>query len=73
MASVKVSSKYINLLPLIVGEGDALGGHLKVDDGGTGLWLGRQRLADGFGDGLGASQGLHIHGVNVQNVACWEE
>lgn len=62
-----------DVLPLIVREGDALGGHLEVDDSGTGQWLGRQRLADGFGNGLGACQGLHLHRVNVQNVACWEQ
>lgn len=62
-----------DILPLIVREGDALGGHLEVDDSGTGQWLGRQRLADGFGNGLGAGEGLHLHRINVQNVACWEQ
>lgn len=33
---------------------------------------GCQRLRDGLGDGLRPSQGLHLHRVDVEHIACWE-
>jgi len=44
-----------------------------VHDGGGGRGGGRQRLRDGLGDGLGARQGLHLHRVDVEHVACWDK
>lgn len=58
-------------LPLTVGERDALRGHLEVDGGGVGQRVGGQRLADGLGDGLRPREGLHVHRVDVEDVAGW--
>lgn len=57
-------------LPLTVGECDALRGHLEVDGGRSRQRVGRQRLTDRLGDGLRARERLHIHGVDVENIAC---
>lgn len=62
----------MHLLPVTVCEHDALRGHFTVDDGGGRLGIGRQRLTDGFGNGLRASQGLHIHRANVEHVGRWK-
>lgn len=62
-----------NILPLVVGERDALRRHLEVDDGGGGWRSGGQRLGYCFGNGLGARQRFHLHRVDVENIACWEE
>ena len=56
-------------LPLTVGERDALRRHLEVDGGRGRQGVGRQRLADRLGDGLGPRERLHVHGVDVENVA----
>lgn len=56
-------------LPLAVGERDALRRHLEVDGGGVREGVGGQRLTDGLGDGLRPREGLHVHGVDVEDVA----
>lgn len=66
-------SKDSALLPLVVGERDALRGHLEVNDGGGRRRSGSQGLGYGFGHCLGARQGLHVHRVDVENVARWRE
>lgn len=44
-----------------------------MDGGRGGQRVGRQRLADRLGDGLRPRERLHVHGVDVQNVARWRE
>jgi len=56
-------------LPLVVGEGDPLGGHLEVDDSGGRGRVGAQRHAGGFLHRLDAGQRLHLHGAQVPHVA----
>lgn len=56
-------------LPLAVGERDALRGHFEVDGGGCRQRVGAQRLPDGLGDGLRPRQRLHVHRVDVEDVA----
>lgn len=60
-------------LPLAVGERDALRRHLEVDGGGVREGVGGQRLTDGLGDGLRPREGLHVHRVDVEDVARWRE
>lgn len=62
-----------NLLPLVVSQRDALRGHLEVHDGGSRRRSSSQCLRYGLGDRLRACQGLHLHRVDVEHVACWED
>lgn len=59
----------LHSLPLVVGEGDSLGGDLEVDDGGGRGRVGAQRHGGGLLHGLDASQRLHLHGAQVPDVA----
>lgn len=58
-------------LPLTVGERDALCGHFEVDGGRIRQRVGRQCLTDRLGDGLRPRERLHVHRVDVQNIARW--
>lgn len=62
-----------NLLPLVVGQRDALWGHLEVHSGGSRWHRCSQCLRYGLGDGLRARQGLHLYRADVEHIACWEE
>lgn len=59
----------VDSLPLTVRECDALRRHFEVDGGRSGQRVGRQRLTDGLGDGLRPRERLHVHRVDVQDVA----
>lgn len=58
---------------MTVRERDALRRHLEVDGGGVRQRARRQRLADGLGDGLRPRERLHVHRVDVEHVARWEQ
>lgn len=62
-----------DLLPLVVRQCDALWRHLEVHNSGSRWGSGSQSLRDGLGDGLRARQGLHLHRVDVEHIACWED
>lgn len=62
-----------DLLPLVVSQRDALGRHLEVHNGGGGGRSRSQRLRNRLGNSLGTRQGLHLHRIDIENVACWEE
>lgn len=55
--------------PLVVGERDALTGHLEVHNGGRGQWPRREQLLHGAPDGLRARQRLGVRREQVQHVA----
>ena len=57
--------------PLVVGEGDALGGHLEVDHGGGGQGVGGQGPGGGLLHRLDPRQGLHLHGAQEPHVTGW--
>lgn len=57
------------LLPLDVGQRDALLCHPEVHQGGGGQRLQLQGAGDAFQDGRGSRQRLHVHRVEVQDVA----
>lgn len=59
----------VDSLPLTVGERDALRGHFEVHRGRVRQRVGGQRLTDRLGDGLRPREGLHVHGVDVENIA----
>lgn len=62
-----------DLLPLVVCQRDALRRHLEVHNGGSGWRRRSQCLRYGLGNRLRTCQGLHVYGVDVEHVACWEE
>lgn len=57
------------LLPLDVGQGDTLLGHSEVHQGGGGQGFQLKGVGDGFLDGWGPAQRLHVHRAEVQDVA----
>lgn len=59
----------VDSLPLTVGERDALRRHFEVDGGRSGQRVGRQCLTDGLSDGLRPRERLHVHRVDVENIA----
>lgn len=66
-------SQHPDLLPLVVSQRDALRGNLEVHDGGS-KWGSRvQCLRYGLGHRLRTCQGLHLHWVDIEHIACWEK
>lgn len=59
----------LHSLPLVVGEGDSLGGDFEVDDGGGRRRVGAQRHGGGLLHRLDAGQRLHLHRAQVPHVA----
>lgn len=57
------------LLPLDVRQRDSLLGHSEVHKGGCGQCLQLEGGGDGFLDGRGSRERLHVHRVEVQDVA----
>lgn len=58
----------VHSLPLVVGEGDSLGGHFEVDYG-RGRWrVGAQSHGGGFLHRLDAGEWLHLHRAQVPHV-----
>jgi hypothetical protein len=58
-------------LARVVGEGDALGRDLEVDDGRAGQRLVLEEHRHGLLDGLGPGQRLRVQGEQVKDVAGW--
>lgn len=56
---------------LAVCERDALGRHLEVHHRGRWPRAPRHACRCGFGNGLGPSQRLRLHGVQVEHVTGW--
>ena len=59
----------VHSLPLTVSERDALCGHFEVDGGCVRQRVGCQGLADGLGNGLRPCERLHVHRIDVENIA----
>lgn len=59
------------LLPLDVGQGDALLGDFEVDHGGRGEDIPLQGGRDGLLHSQGSAQGLHAHRAQIQGMATW--
>lgn len=68
-----VAKRRTDLLPLVVCQCDALWRHLEMHNGGSRWRRGSQCLRYGLCNGLRACQGLHLHWVDVEHVACWEK
>lgn len=56
-------------LPLTVSERDALRRHFEVDGGRIRQRVVRQCLTDRLGNGLRPRERLHVHRVDVENIA----
>lgn len=61
-----------DLLPLVVGQRDALWRHLEVHNGGSRWRRGSQCLRYGLSYCLRARQRLHLHWIDVEHIAGWE-
>lgn len=59
----------VDSLPLTVGECDALRRDFEVNGGGIRQRVGRQCLTDRLGNGLRPCERLHVHRVDVENIA----
>lgn len=64
---------YPDSLPLVVCQCDALRRHLEVHNGGSRWRSSCQCLRYCLGNSLRACQGLHLHWVDVEHIACWKE
>lgn len=44
-----------------------------MNDGGSWRGISSQCLRNGFGDGLGPSERLHVHRVDEEHIASWKK
>lgn len=67
------TNKWMDLLPVVVCEGDALAGNLEMNNCSSWGWLRFKGYLDCFGNSLRACQGFCVYCVYEDNVASWND